>query len=68
MQLSEVPFDKLKIGDKLISAVGTPGHITGFIPMDNACQQEDNEIEISWDDGKTSEIWHFWGMHVEYVG
>lgn len=67
MKLSDVPFDKLKVGDKLISAVGQPGKITKLTDKEFASQQEDNEIEVEWDSGKTSKFWHFWGGKVTYA-
>lgn len=32
MKLSEVPLDRLAVGDRLVSALGTPGYIAGIFP------------------------------------
>lgn len=59
MMLSEVPFEELKIGDHVISKLGTPGTITDLIPIHLSYKQEDNGIFIYWDNGNMSCPWHF---------
>lgn len=66
--LSEIPFEEIQIGDKLISANRTKGKIINLIPIDNASQKEDNEIVIDWENGNRSHCWHFWCDKVIYLG
>ena len=33
MNIGNVPFNQLKIGDKVISCSGKPGHIAGLYPV-----------------------------------
>jgi hypothetical protein len=64
MQLSAIPIYDLKVGDKVISHIGTPGEIIEIIPREQASRQEDNEIVICWSNGKVSTTWHF---QCEYI-
>ena len=50
--LSEVPFDKLRIGDPVISAIGQNGEITGLIPND------DGTVLIQWAGAQESSCYH----------
>ena len=56
MKLSEVPFEKLKIGDKLISAIGNEGYISGLFREGTKdgrfCRYD--EIDMEWINGNRS--------------
>lgn len=60
MKLSEVKFEDLKIGDRVISHQGHRGEINKLVHVGQTARKEDNEIGILWDTGKTSMAWHFW--------
>jgi hypothetical protein len=60
MKLSDVKFEDLKIGDRVISNIGTSGEITQLVAKADTARQEDNEIGILWVNGKTSVAWHHW--------
>lgn len=66
-KLSEVPFEELEIGDRLISAKYNLGTIIGFNLIKDDPRREDNMIGIVWDNGKTSCQYHFWCDHVIYL-
>lgn len=65
--LSEVPFDKLKLNDKILSVRNVEGKIVELIPKEKATRQEDNEVVIHWDNGNKSHLWHFWATNVKYM-
>ena len=67
-RLSNIPFNELQLGDKLISNKNTPGKITGLTPIEESWRQEGDQITIIWDNGKTSNLWHFQCQYVQYVG
>lgn len=50
---SDVDWSTIKVGDRLTSAIGTPGHV---VDIDAAYKsgREDGRIEIAWDNGKSS--------------
>lgn len=61
MVLSEVPFEDIKPGLELISAIGTPGVVSrvyklpGYQPFD----QDGWLVDIAWDNGKKStQCWY----------
>ncbi len=66
--LSQVPFNTLKIGDRVIGANGVHGRISRLIPIVEARREEDNDIVIEWDNGNKSLVWHFWTDKVQYLG
>ncbi|MBI5421336.1 MAG: hypothetical protein HZA35_03465 [Parcubacteria group bacterium] len=62
-RLNDVPFEDLRVGDKLISMLGKNGVITFLNPND------DDWVEILWENGKRSGGHHpGWGDLVLYVG
>lgn len=65
--VSNIPFENLKIGTPVISAIGNAGKITKLIPREQAYRNEDNDVVIEWDNGKISEIWHVWCTNIEIV-
>ncbi len=63
--VADVPWGDLKIGDRVISAKGIPGHISKLRPQEIG--DDDNMVDFVWDNGKTStHCWHFWLNKVEY--
>jgi hypothetical protein len=68
MKLSDVPWAELKIGDKVIGALGMPGTIIDLIPVENDQRQENNVITIYWENGAHSNVWHYWLDKVTYIG
>lgn len=56
--LSEIPFDKLSVGDPLISAINNPGKIAEIIPAGTKCSRgytwDEPTIIIKWDAGNFS--------------
>lgn len=66
--LSEVPISEIQIGDRVISALRTPGKVVEIIPKCLATQSEDNQIRIKWFNGRESLVWHFWLDKVTYCG
>jgi len=62
MLLSELPFEEIKPGLKVISALNTPGHVVStHSKYQKEYIDEDNTINIVWDNGQESlDIWHFW--------
>lgn len=59
MKVSDIPREELKVGLKVVSAIGTLGIITKIHEFDYT-QDEDRVIEIKWDNGNISDAWHFW--------
>jgi hypothetical protein len=72
MKLSEVPFDQLKVGDKLISYIGTPGHITHLVKRGETSpylqKEKEDVIVMLWDNGNVSYQHHEDLYRVEYKG
>lgn len=66
-KVSEVPFDKLKIGDSVIGLSNTPGVISALTPIEKDPRKEDNCVTIKWENGKTSFVWHFQCDHITIV-
>ena len=64
MKLSAVPFEKLKVGDEVISARGTLGVIGELIEEGTRKEQE---IVVMWDNGNYSKIRHCLCDHVVCV-
>lgn len=61
-KLSDVPFEQLKIGQKLISANGKPGRIIKL---------EIDRFENIWfelDDGSQHSMWHHQGNKITFLG
>lgn len=56
MKLSEVPFEDITIGMKVISVLDTPGTIMELITC--GFKGEANFIEIDWDNGRSSDGRH----------
>jgi hypothetical protein len=61
MVLSEIPFEDIKPGLELISAIGTSGivsrtyKLSGYTPLD----KDGWMVDIAWDNGKRSiNCWH----------
>lgn len=67
-RLSDIPFEELQVGDKLISKKNTPGKIVDLTPIEKTFRQEDNRIMIVWDNGGISIPWHYQGAYIQYVG
>lgn len=55
--LSEVPYEDIFEGMELISAIQVPGKV--IEKHSPGHRGEDNDIDIQWDNGKTSSGWHF---------
>lgn len=66
MRLCDVLWEDLRVGDILISHLGTAGEIVRLIPKIIATQREDNEIVIKWNNGKISMPWHFECKDITY--
>ncbi len=72
MKLKDVPFENIKVGDRCISAIGTPGVVTFFDPKENGRYK--GYIKIQWENGNISDNVIFlcdvpWlGETVEYLG
>lgn len=59
MKLSDKPFNELQVGDRLISALGTPGSITRLIPEGSGVYGDRHDsIEIMWDNQVESLVFH----------
>lgn len=60
MKLSEVQFQDIKIGQALISAIGTPGVVTECIPeipgSGNGARYD--TVFMKWNNGKDSSVFH----------
>ena len=67
-RLFDIPFNELQLGNKVISMKNTSGKITGLTPIEESWRQEGDQITIIWDNGKTSNLWHFQCQYVQYVG
>lgn len=62
--LSEISFEEIKIGTKVVSkCTGCTGRVTGKLPI----RREDREIEIDWDHGGYSCVWHFWCNNIIFI-
>lgn len=66
-KLSEVPQHELKVGDSLISAIGTRGVIT-FIDYYQSDGDGVGRIDIKWNNGFTSHAYLYLLDQVQYVG
>jgi hypothetical protein len=65
MQLSEKPFTELQVGDRLISALGTPGSINRLLAENSGeYGPRYDSVEIMWDSGSLSLVFH---MNANYV-
>jgi|GEM_PF-92376 len=61
--LNTVPFERLQIGDRVISNLKNPGKITGLIPHD------DNTVIMEWvNNPQPSHVYHCLADKVRYVG
>jgi hypothetical protein len=60
MFLSEVPFDFIKPGLKVISPINSIGYVIKVGPYD----REHQLIHIQWDHGAMSIQWHMWCNHI----
>jgi hypothetical protein len=63
--LSEVPFQDIFIGQRVVSHIGNPGTVTDLIPIEQAVRKMDNEVTVTWDHGGKSHLWHFWCDHIK---
>ena len=62
-KLNNVPFEELRVGGRVISALGKNGVIVLINPDD------DNWVEIEWEDSGRSGWYHpQWGDVVLYIG
>lgn len=60
LPLSEVPYADIFVGMEVISAVDTPGKVISQLDVEKSEDPEDdNWIEISWNNGKTSYDNHY---------
>lgn len=58
--LSKVPFDQLRVGDRVKSRVtNNEGFIYRLIDISEASRQDDNEIVMKWPNGSISYLWHY---------
>lgn len=65
MKLNEVPFEKISVGDRVVSALGRIGYIKAIVPED------DNSIWIEWEGGgrpKESLVYHHLSDRISYLG
>ncbi len=62
MKLSEVSWEDIKVGDKVISHIGNDGVVTKLDVED------DYSIYITWSSGRTSISYHNLSEHIKYVG
>ena len=61
LNVSQIPFDELQIGQKVIGANGVPGVISNLQPITEDYRKEDNLVSFKWENDKESPaIWHFW--------
>lgn len=62
MKLSEVAFDDIKIGMRVLSDnTGWEGKVVNKLTQAEADDREDDVIYIDWDNGnKSPHVWHFW--------
>lgn len=59
--LNNVPFESLRIGDRVKSMVtGSEGLIWRLIPVQETRNRGADEIVIKWDTNSISHQWHFW--------
>lgn len=55
MKLSQVPFDSLSVGDRVISAIGTDGEITKIFRHPHHTDDDElNFLSIKWSNGNES--------------
>lgn len=69
-KLSEVPFDELKVGDRLISYRKNPGVISELIVRPIGLKEKDPDnliVWMEWEDGHKSSIRHYLTEYVLYV-
>jgi len=62
MKVSEIPYEKLSVGDIIISALNHKGEIVELYPED------DKSLEIVWENGNASYAYHHQCDKIEYVG
>jgi len=69
-RLTDIPFENLRVGDKLIGANGANGKITELDPGTYHSGGEDYTgwMVIEWDNGNVSQIPQDDGSKVIYVG
>lgn len=65
MKLSEVPFNELKIDDKVKFLYET-GKITALTPKHERVQE--NQLAIFWEERNVSILYHSWCGEIEYIG
>ena len=73
MQIGDIPWENLSIGDKVISCIGKPGHIAALYPVGSK-----DPFERNYDDwnggilflwyGLTWSIAGYSGLEIEYFG
>lgn len=52
--LSDIPWDNIQVGDRLVSSIGTPGRITSFNPQHDV-GRERGWCSVEWKNGNNSE-------------
>lgn len=59
-KLSDIPFEKIKTGLEIISAIGVPGIVTECIPeipgVNNGARYD--TVYMIWENGKRSSVFH----------
>lgn len=63
--VSEIPFNRLNVGDMVISNMGTVGTITALVPEPTA---RFDDVYLEWGNGNASKVFHLNCTHICYVG
>lgn len=66
--VADIPWDDLRIGDRVISANGQVGTIARLDVHNQGLDCEDYDVAFQWENGGRSAIWHFWCDKVTYKG
>lgn len=61
MNLSEMKFEDIKPGLEVISAIGNPGIVTECIPEVPGNGVRYDTINLEWNNGKKSTVFHIQG-------
>lgn len=71
-KVSDIPFSELKVGDKVLSAIGSPGTISGLLPEGTYADlnyARYDEVSFKWDHGGESlNMFHTNCTKIEYIG
>jgi len=68
-KLSDIAFEKLRVGDHVISAIGTNGRIT-HLREDMFYKKSDEDrysVSIDWDNGNKSTVKHYECDKITYI-